>query len=287
MAACLVLAQACPGSTTYSATLTKALDQACRAAIEDKSRSEALETIEAVIEGRPIEAINAAAQRAGLKGYFPQKTMWSDGYRRYALEVLGRTGLQEALDYLSALTPQTIGRDDALSLLPQAKIELKKALLRRQVGSSQQIAFLRAELASPLSRHTAHWAVNELCDRGDVDSIGAIRQFLEDKYRQQSGDPIASCKSRMDIVNSHPDRARALGSALRLDTPSPGNSLIGWAVEQLIAMESPAADAELERYATEVERGLSANTGLPLQESEDSWFHCELARKIRLRGLQR
>jgi len=99
-----------------------------------------------------------------LQAYIPLKAGWrSDGIRDHALDVLGRTGLPEAIEYLSALTPEKLGSDIGRFLYPHAKLSLRKALFRREVRSPQQVAFLER----------AYLSYQQLCCR--LGTGGALR----------------------------------------------------------------------------------------------------------------
>ena len=60
------------------------------------------------------------------------------------------------------------------------------------------------------------------------------------------------CEVRIRVANRYPDRAKALGSVLSTDTSSDDERLIRWAIDKLAAMHSPGADAELQRFSTEL-----------------------------------
>ena len=53
-------------------------------------------------------------------------------------------------------------------------------------------------------------------------------------------------------VNRDSNRAKALGSALRLDATRRDEQIMRWAIDQLVAMQSTEGQAVLERYAAEV-----------------------------------
>ena len=61
------------------------------------------------------------------------------------------------------------------------------------------------------------------------------------------------CEARMAVVSRSPDRIGALGSVLRVSSGARDLRLIGWAINELRAMKSRRADAELERYADEID----------------------------------
>ena len=74
-----------------------------------------------------------------------------------------------------------------------------------------------------------------------------IREFLDHRDSSRLEEALAFCQARIGVVNSDPDRAKALGWVLRLDAPLADEQIMRWAILQLFAMESPEADAILDR----------------------------------------
>lgn len=284
--AALVLAQAGLAETLIAPAQRAALYQAYNAAIHGKSRAEALEVMEDVAEGKPDDVIEGAGRRAGLQAYFTDQLPFTPpmvSLRIYALELIGRSALPEAIEYLSAMTPEKMGADDSQSLYPHSKLALRQALLIGVTDPQQQIAFLEAELTNPTNGYTALWAEEELCNRGSEGSTEMITQFIKRVYSGARGDDQAAfCQARMDIVNRDPDRAKALGTALRLDATRQDERTMRWAIGQLFAMQSAEAQAVLDAYATEVEKrfpDVPAITSVP-----DNQMHRALAYEIRRRN---
>jgi hypothetical protein len=69
------------------------------------------------------------------------------------------------------------------------------------------------------------------------------------KYGEEQ---LLFCEARIRVVNRYPDRAKALGAVLSLDASTQEERLLRWAIDQLKLMHSPAADAELKRFQTEL-----------------------------------
>jgi hypothetical protein len=69
---------------------------------------------------------------------------------------------------------------------------------------------------------------------------------------QRDEDDIEFCRARIQVVSRDPDRAKALGSVLSLDAQPHDDRLVWWAISQLKAMHSAAVDAEMERFAAQV-----------------------------------
>jgi hypothetical protein len=129
--------------TTLSLVAQKAaIDKAFDAALQGVHRDEAMEMLENIAEGRPIDVVKAVAAKAGLTSYIDDGLgIDSLRTRRYAVERIGETDLPEAVQYLQMLTEGHVGRDDSRTIYPNAKLALQKALFRREKEPGQQIAF--------------------------------------------------------------------------------------------------------------------------------------------------
>lgn len=275
----LLILQVCFAETVSPWPMERnAIDQACEAAIRGSNRAEAIQTMEDIAEGKPLDIILAAAERAGLKAYFGERLMLvAESVRAYAAEALGRTGLPDAIRYLNDATPETFGNDRSQSIYPTAKIALQKALLRGESDVGRQTALLEGQLSE---RYTAMWAAEELCDRGSSSSITRIQQTIERHYSGERVDGmVSSCRERMSVVNRNPDRAKALGTVLRVDAKRDQIEIMRWSVHQLLAMHSKEAREILERYATEAEQ--SFPDVVPSNSSRESEMHRGFAQEIR------
>jgi hypothetical protein len=123
-----------------------------------------------------------------------------------------------------------------------------------------KLVLLRSALTEKTSDYAdgavQYWALNELCDCGDYESLPAVKEWLKRAY---AGSPVEQelerfCEARMQIVTRDPDRVRSVASVLRLDGSPPNIKLISWAVSELDAVHSPAAMLELARFGEEVAR---------------------------------
>jgi len=81
------------------------------------------------------------------------------------------------------------------------------------------------------------------------------REFKDSTVRAHALRKIGElfCEGRMGVVSRNPDQLKALGSFLSVSGGFTDLDLIGWAISKLEAMKSPRADAELERYAKEID----------------------------------
>jgi hypothetical protein len=168
--------------------------------------------------------------------------------------------LPEALRYLSDIKVVDIGKDDSQQVWPAARIALHVALLNNISDREAQLTSLQKSLterdAGFADGAVQNWARNELCDRGDLASLPTIREWLNRAY---AGSPtgqeeIRYCEARMQVVSRGSDRVQALASVLRLDDQPPDTVLMSWAISQLAALHSPAANRELARFGAEIGR---------------------------------
>ena len=173
--------------------------------------------------------------------------------RAHALRVIGRSSLPGALEFLAGLKETDFETDTSTETWQAARIALQNALLNRIVGSQAQIEFLvnTTSLRSP----AASWAVEELCDRGALVALPEIQQSIRRRSPGQRGDDeIRFCEARIQVLLRYPDRMKALGSVLRLDTASEDERLVRWAISQLASMHSANADAELDKFANGIDK---------------------------------
>jgi len=100
-----------------------------------------------------------------------------------------------------------------------------------------------------------NWAIEQLCDRGEALSTGIIERAIREMWRGEYGEKeIAFCRERMQALARYPERVRALGSLLKADDVPVNDRLLRWAINQLAAMRTAAADGELRRFAAEARR---------------------------------
>jgi len=283
MAFVLAMNLQCWAETVTDSRPLRALYDASNAAMHDGSKGAALEVMEAVAEGKSMEVILTIAQKAGLQTFFTKDlTFRATEYsaREFAMEMIGRTGLPAALDYLSAVTPERLGSDESRGIYPASKVALHKALLRRETDPLRQIAFLETQLTSATVGQVALWAQEELCNRGSVRSIDLTAQFIKRLDSSSRGDErIAFCRKRMAVIQSHPDRALALGSVLRADARASDQKIIEWAIDELFALHTAGANSILERYATEVAQPFPHTSSTEL--TPELYMHRGFAQEIR------
>jgi hypothetical protein len=222
-----------------------------------------LKVLEGVTLGRADEITAETEMQAGLRpGQLKDPNFRTDDVRQCAVRKLGETGLAEAVTFLRNLRPADFRSDASRTVFATSQLALAEAILRGIQDPQQRIDFLEKTAREPSG--ASGWAVDQLCDRGAFGSLSVIEQVLRKGYSGQRGEEeIAFCDARIRVLFGKPDRAKALGSVLNLQT-SPSNArLTRWAIEQLYLMHSPAADAELLRFSREID---SVPDGSPFKQ---------------------
>jgi hypothetical protein len=214
----------------------------------------ALEILERVAEGRMEGASPDLEVQVGLKsGQLRGPEFKEYELRSYALRRIGELDLPEALTYLQNLKESDIGPDTSGQIRSAAQIALLQAQVNRIPDQQAKIRFL--EEATSGKGAGVHWAVDELCNLGSYQSLPLIRARIHRllSLPQDIEHETGFCEARIGVVSRDPDRVRALGAVLRVNGGGTDPQLIGWAIGQLQAMRSERADAELERYAKEID----------------------------------
>ncbi len=172
--------------------------------------------------------------------------------RACALTTIGDLDTTEALEHLESLRKEDLGPGWTEGIWEGARIGLFKARLRRIAGKADRIAFLERTITE---KDPADWyAEEELCNAGNYPSLPLIRESIRLRSPDRAAKDIGNCEARMEIVSRNPDRVAAIASFLKADGKPMDEALIGWSIRQLCMMESPRVDAELRRYANELER---------------------------------
>jgi hypothetical protein len=220
-------------------------------------RLDALAILENLAVGLMDSADPESEARVGLKAGELRGPDFKDRVvRAHALRKIGEVDLPEALAYLQALRKEDLGVDPTRTLWPAAQIALRDAQLRRITDPYMKTEFLERTITehhdAAFKSELTWWAVNELCDRGAQMSLSVIQKAIRGTGSGQRGeDDIEFCEARIRAVLSNPDRLKALASVLTVADPA-ADRLVGWAVNELSTMQTPAADAELDRFAREI-----------------------------------
>lgn len=218
----------------------------------------AFELLKLVALGRTQEISAELEARAGLAaGEIQQKEFSDSSIRAYAFRKIGETSWSEAENFLANLKLNDIGLDPSQQIWPSAQIALNYARLKKIQDTQSQIEFLKGTLTEPhdaiSNSAVTTWAVTQLCDRGAHTAFPEIQMSIRSRMERQDGDDeIRFCEARIQVVFRHPDRAKALGSVLRVADVTEDDRLVGWAISQLADMRSSTADAELNRFAMEI-----------------------------------
>jgi hypothetical protein len=236
-----------------------ALEKALSTAGTQSGKASIIRMIEEVALGR-TDSINPEAEtEAGLApGTVHQQVFADPGVRACALRTIGRSDLPEAVDFLGRLRPEDVGPDQTQMVWPAAQVALREAKLRRIADAGARTEFLEHTVTE---RHDAvsngavtWWAVDELCNSGSQPSLPVLQESIRRTYSGQRGeDEVEFCEARIRVVLRNSDRVKALGSVLNVAGDTTNTRLIWWAVNQLGSMRSVGADAELDRFARELE----------------------------------
>jgi hypothetical protein len=225
----------------------------------------ALQLLEAVAKGRTESIDDAQERRAGLvPGQLREKEFNDEYIREFALQKIGESGIPEALVFLVTLKRTDLRSDAPEELWRTSQIALANARLNGIASTQSKVEFLMGTLGTIADS----WAVEELCNRGVLQSLPGVMASIRRSYgshEQRSDDEIAFCEARMQVIARDPDRVRALetvlDAVLTLHHNAEGRRLLNWAMYQLDAIHSADGDAALDRFATDAGIFLHGNPG--------------------------
>ncbi len=229
----------------------------------------ALDVLERVADARVHDAGPDLEAQVGLPpGELHAAAFESEPVRAYALSLIGEINLPEALSYLQNFKKSSAPVGGSMEVWPAAQVALRRALLNRMPDETTKVKFLEEALNerrdSSSNSTVKFWAFGELCNRGSLESLDLIRASVRQWNPTPRGErQIAFCQEQMEVISRDPDRMRALGSFLSISSGFADKELLGWAINQLAAMRSAPADAELKRFVNEVD-SLPENS--PLRE---------------------
>lgn len=224
------------------------------ATVQSKTSATALEILKQVALGRTSNIPASTETQLGLRaGELKQPAFAWPGVRACALRTIGASDLPDALEFLSKLKAVDFADDRTQQIWPAALIALRTAQLNRISDPQLKMKFLERTAEEYSRGAVGAWAVNQLCDGGAVASLPLIQQSIRKRMNgQRDEDEIEYCRVRVQVVLRDTNRAKALGSVLNLNADN--DRLIRWAIYQLAAMRSARADAELDRFAAEVDK---------------------------------
>jgi hypothetical protein len=239
------------------------VDRIYAAVGNDSTRHDAIGLLENIAAHRFGLTDDAVLARIGINVDISAGQRLSMGesiVRARALEKLGRSGLDAAVDFLSGLTKENLGPDDTGQVWPAAQVALQRCLFTRIADPQSQIDFLEAT-AKRFYGNVGSWATEELCNRGVQSSLPIVRSSIQKRNPSPySDEEIAFCEARMALLSKAANRVQALSSALRVGRVSSEPKLSRWAAYQLVELGSPEADRELDRFGREV-AALPAGSG--------------------------
>jgi hypothetical protein len=215
----------------------------------------ALETLERIAEGRMADLSPGTEVQVGLEpGQLHKPEFKDETVRSHALRRIGEVDLPEALTYLQNLKKRDIQPDTSGQMWSSAQIALRQAQVNRVPDELEKISFLES-VTSERGSAAAWWAVQELCNRGSYHSLAFISEHIRRAYSSPRDleQAMGFCEARMAITSRDADRVKALGSFLTVSSGATDPELIGWAINELHSLDSASADAEVERYAREIE----------------------------------
>jgi hypothetical protein len=169
------------------------------------------------------------------------------------------------MTFLESLKASDLAADTTGMVWPAAQIALRDARLRQIPDAGLQVRFLEDSLTGMRDGRgpLADWAVNELCDRGSVGSTPVVIQSIRSRGNGlRDEEELEFCVARIRVVAGNPDPVKALAPILDVQSDSgdaqrglsdPRRRLAGWAIDKLNSMQSASADAELDRFARQIE----------------------------------
>jgi len=233
------------------------------------SQAAALGLLAQVAEGRVQHPPPELEVQVGLPpGELNRPDYSSYQVRACALRRIGDLHSVEARLYLRSLRPAMFVSDNPGYIWTAAQIALREALLS-DLREDEKVSFLENVLTEehdPLSDSgVSAWAVDRLCNRGSIQSLSVIRTSILRRNTLKDGTAeIGFCEARMQVLASSPDRVNALASALSVQNTVTNPMLTGWAINELFSLNLRRGDAELDRYAKEIE-------ALP-ESQQDGWL---------------
>ena len=217
----------------------------------------ALGALERVALDHAEEIAPDAAEKAGLPQFYLQ-----DGQlraleaRECAIQKIGETALPEAVDFLKTLDQADLGTDEQTVMLLRVMGHgaIRIATLRQIQDPERQIEYLERTATEFSGTDVGASAADQLCERASLGSLPIVRKAFTGVWGDQRDEEYTRfCEDRVLTVYGKPDRAKALGEVLDMQTSADNPQLTTWAIEQLKLMHSPAADGELKRFLSEID----------------------------------
>ena len=259
----LISALACPALCLATAPLPGAvhclvLDRIVSVATSSSpAGATAMGILEQVALGHAGDITAEAEKQVGL----PQGGLRDAGFRATEVRIcavrkIGETALPEAVDFLKTLDHADLGTDPETVMLLRVMGHgaIRIATLRQIQDPQAQIEYLERTAQEMAGSGLGMWAVDQLCDRASLNSLPTIEKAVRGAWAdQRDQEYIDFCKARIFALYGKPDRAKALGAVLSVEASAQNAELATWAIQQLALMHSSPADAELARFAKEID----------------------------------
>lgn len=211
----------------------------------------ALETLARIARGLPDsvspEAAAAFGVPAGNDAFFG-----AEDVRMHAVLAIGGSGFPEAEAVLASIQLEP----NPPAYLPRALLGARQRAHYEQLPDAREKESYLAELIR--QGDPGNFAVGEACDSGNsrllplfesatVTSGGITQPMVPPEV-------MRVCREKIYVLSTNSDRAKALGSVLKVSDQPGDYELMVWAVMELEKMNTPEADAEMKRFAAEVDK---------------------------------
>ena len=217
-----------------------------------KASATAISMLERVALGRTSEINKGSEAQFGLTpGELHRPEFASVSVRACALRTIGESDLPAALEFLTKLKAADFADDRTQQIWQAARVAFRTAQFNRISDPQSKTMFLERTVAE--GGAVGIWAIDELCDRGSVASLPTIEHSITKRWSgRYADDEIEFCRARVQVVLRDASRTKALGSVLNLNADN--DRVVRWAIYELSAMRSAIADAELDRFAAEIDK---------------------------------
>lgn len=260
-----------------------AIEKAAELAKSPNSQHAALFALERLAEGKPESVPGDIAAQIGLS---PTSIGWTTyrqlPIRTYAIQKLAETGTEDALVYLSSLNEDEFAPNAGERTQLELAVEVGQRTIQllRAPDQAGKVQLLEKAAVEPgFAGQT--WAVDQLCEMGSVISFPVIQQSIRARYYgdEVRGDgELQFCQQRMAVIESNPDRVKALSSVLSSNLDIQNTRLVSWAVSQLLKIGSPDAVDALQSFSTRVANAAGLAVLVPFKTRVDEELRHKAAR---------
>lgn len=232
-----------------------------------------------IAEDRGEELTDEMAHFAGFHGPSVREGRYQDPLIRIgAYRHIGYMGTAAAVEFLQQVTPSAfkVENFERQDLWPEVQIALRDARRRMLPQAADAVRYLEGVLEEEgdwfSAGHVRSWAVNELCSMGALGSLQAVRKALRRIGSSRLEERVQFCQERMVVAASHPDRVRAMSSALTIQNAQSNPELVRWAISEIRSTRDPARLTILNAYFDQLE-AIPANTALGAEVRNKVLYH--------------